>query len=168
MKWLMVSGSLAFALALACGSGESETPTEEPDVVVVPVPEGDDDGKRKGKDEHWCCQYEDADGKQHYALTDGKAACTNEFGDRNGSWTSGNECTPCCCKAPNDPDDASKGKNFELTTAVACSAVGECLVADADQCKSGKGRREKTKATPTPTPRPRSGPAPNERRTRPR
>lgn len=156
MKRLVFAVSIVFGFGFMCGGAVDEDDDEE--VVVVPVPEdGDDDG-------NWCCEYEDDDGKKRFALTDGAAACNNEFGDRDGRWVSDSKCTPCCCKAPNDPDDRSKGNNFELTTAVACSAVGECLAADAKQCGGTRGGDDR--AQPRPRPRPSPGNKVDERKTR--
>lgn len=163
MKRLVFAVSVMFGFGFMCGMGETEAEPEK-DVVVVPVPEDDEEDD----DGNWCCQFEDADGVERFELTDGAAACNNEFGDRNGTWVNDSKCTPCCCKAPNDPDDSSKGNNFELTTAVACSDVGECLAADAKQCSEG-GRRGGDKAkkpSPSPTPRPSPGRV-DERKTRP-
>ncbi|MFT4625543.1 MAG: hypothetical protein ACI8PZ_004211 [Myxococcota bacterium] len=165
MKRLVFAVSLVFGFGFMCASGDTEG-EKDPDVVVVPVPDGDDDDDDDG---NWCCEYEDDDGDKHFALTDGAAACNNEFGDRDGRWVSDSKCTPCCCKAANDPDDRSKGNNFELTTAASCSAVGECLAADAKQCGGDDDDDDDRGGStrPSPRPRPTPGGSVDDRKTRP-
>ena len=125
MKRLLLACSVVFAFGAMCtGAGTDEaTDGEEVDkdkeVVVVPVPED-------GDEEHWCCEYEDDEGAKKFALVEGPGECNDKFADMNGRWVSGNECTPCCCKSPNDPDNESKGHSFELTTPTTCADVGEC------------------------------------------
>jgi hypothetical protein len=154
--------ALSFTLAGVC-TGEA---TPEPDVVVVPVPE---DGEGDA-DENWCCEYKNDAGEKRHALVDGAAECNDEFGGREGRWVSGAECIPCCCKSPNDPDDKKKGFNFELTTPVSCSVVGECLAGDHAKCSDGddddKDEARKPKNTPRPAPR-NTRPAPGNRIERP-
>jgi hypothetical protein len=162
VKRLVFAVSVMFGFGFMCGTGEPvEDQEPEKDVVVVPVPEGDDD-----EDGNWCCEYQDEDGEKRFALAKGAAACNNEFGDRDGRWVNDSKCTPCCCEAPNDPEDRSAGKNFELTTAASCSAVGECLAADAEQCSDEKGDDKAGRSRPSPRPSPSPGRV-NERKTRP-
>jgi hypothetical protein len=147
-------------LSLACGSGEAPpAATPEPEVVVVPVPEDD---RKKDQGPHWCCEFETAEGSKQYALVDGAAQCTSEYGDRKGAWVENAACTPCCCKSPNDAADLTKGYGYELSTAHACSATGECLAENAVECGgtgephrrrrgSGAGGGGGTETDPDPT-----------------
>ncbi len=147
MRRLVLSISLVFAMAGMCagGGGEDKKEDKNDDPVVVPVADDrDDDGEDDGD---WCCEYKDAEGSKQYALTDGPAECNTKYADQDGRWVSGNQCIPCCCKAPNDPDDAEKGYSYELTTPKSCVAgQGECLKADAEECgddpKAKKPRRD--------------------------
>lgn len=133
MRRLLLSVSLVFAFAGMCGGGGGGEEPADDDPVVVPVTDDDDkDGDDEGD---WCCEYKDGDGAKQYALTDGPAECNTKYADQDGRWVSGNQCIPCCCKAPNDPDDDDKGHSFELTTPKSCVAgSGECLNADSDEC----------------------------------
>lgn len=157
MRRMLLSVSLVFAFAGMCGGGE-EPKNDDP--VVVPV----NDDKNGDDDEgNWCCEYKDDDGAKQYALTDGPAECNTKYADNDGRWVDGNQCIPCCCKAPNDPEDAEKGYTHELTTPKSCvSGSGECLAADADECADDEKAAPKPKPKPkpseriTPNPRPRT------------
>lgn len=132
MQRLLLSVSLVFMIGGMCG-GATDEPTKE-DPVVVPVPVVEDD-KEGGDGEDWCCEYKDGDDATQYAVTDGPAECNTKYADQDGRWISGTQCIPCCCKTPNDAEDAEKGDAFELTTPKSCSAAsGECLVGDAEEC----------------------------------
>jgi hypothetical protein len=163
VKRILLAVSVVFALGAMC-AGETEE-EEEQEVIVVPVPEDDENDKKKKGD--WCCEYEDEDGDKKFELTRGPGECNSKYEDQSGRWVSGNECIPCCCKAPNDPEEGGKGNNFELTTPTECAAVegGECLAGDAEECERRRKPKEeeKEKARPAPRPSPRPGP-----RTRPR
>ena len=141
---MLLSISLVFAFGGMCGAGGEE---KNDDPVVVPV--ADDDGKNGDDDEgNWCCEYKDGEGSKQYALTDGPAECNTKYADQDGRWVSGNQCIPCCCKAPNDAEDEDKGFAYELTTPKSCVAgSGECLAADAEECG---GDDEPAKKKPKP------------------
>ena len=112
VRRLLLSVSLVFVFAGMCGGGGE---AENDDPVVVPVAE-DDAADEDGDEGSWCCEYKDEDGGTQYALTEGPAECNTKYADNDGRWISGNQCIPCCCKAPNDPEDAEKGHAYELTT----------------------------------------------------
>lgn len=130
--------------------GGGEEKGEEPQVVIVPVP-GDPGG------EHWCCEFvESAGGAKLYALVAGPAECNAKFADKEGRWMEGPQCTPCCCKSPNDKADPSKGDTYELTTPLTCAGTGVCLAADSKECD---GQAKTPEADPKPTePKPRNPP----------
>ena len=155
MRRLLLSISLVFSVAGMCGT---EEPTND-DPVVVPVTDDGDD--KDGEDEgDWCCEYKDKDDAKQYALTDGPAECNTKYADMDGRWVSGNQCIPCCCKAPNDPDDADKGNSYELTTPKSCVAgSGECMNADSEECAGD----EKAKKPNPKKPKPSGGIRPNPR-----
>lgn len=150
MRKTILSISLVFAFAGMCGGAPAEDPKDD-DPVVVPVADADE-GEEGDDEGDWCCEYKDGDGASQYALTDGPAECNTKYADQDGRWVSGNQCIPCCCKAPNDPDDAEKGHSFELTTPKSCVAgSGECQAADSEECSDGerKPRARPGKANPS-------------------
>ncbi len=136
MRRLLLAFSVVFAIGGTCMSGGGEEAPEEDDPVVVPVEDDEDDDD----DEDWCCEYKDDEGTTQYALVDGPSECNTEYGTKEGRYVSGNQCIPCCCKSPKDPDDAEKGDAYELTTPKSCAvnAGGDCLKAEHEEC-TGKG-----------------------------
>ena len=67
----------------------------------------------------------------------------------------GPQCTPCCCKSPNDKADASKGDTYELTTPGTCAGTGVCIAADSKECEGQAKEPEADAPKPGPNPRPR-------------
>ncbi len=132
MKRIVLLLSIPFAFASTCtgmipGMGEAEK-----ELVIVPVPENDAD------EDAWCCEYKGDDGNKKHALVKGAAECNETYGgDKEGRWVSGPECIPCCCKTTPAEDAATP--TFELTTPLACAAVGECI-SDGGECKSDERR----------------------------
>lgn len=155
MRRLLLALSVAAAFGAMCTGGTAE---EEPeaDPVVVPV-DGDEE-------EAWCCEYKDDAGSTQYALVEGPSECNTKYSTQDGRYVSGNQCLPCCCATDKDPDDASKGDNFELTTPKSCNAVGgECAAGDAKEC--GQTVEEKPKRVrPAQPARPRTVTPPEGRR----
>lgn len=160
MKRLWFACSVVLTIGLACSGGMGDGASDGEDgvkdnIVVVPVPEGDDE-------EHWCCEYVDEDEKKRFALTDGPGECNKTFEDRDGRWVSGNQCTPCCCEAPVDPEDDDSETARELTTPSECAGVGECvpLGKDGECVEADEEDEEKARPNPRPRPRPRPTPRP--------
>jgi hypothetical protein len=134
--------------------GDAEEPASE-DPIVVPVPVVDDDKGEDGDGDDWCCEYKDGDEATQYAITDGPAECNTKYAAQDGRWISGTQCIPCCCKTPNDAEDAEKGDAFELTTPKSCSAAsGECLAGDAEECGGETDKAKEAVTKPAPKRRP--------------
>lgn len=178
LKRLVLAVSLVFAFGAMCSGGggddggtkdgasadkgrddggdaddgdENEEKDKDKEVVIVPVP-GDDGG------EHWCCEFvEEKGGSKLYALVAGPAECNAKYAEKEGRWVEGPQCTPCCCKSPNDKADASKGDTYELTTPGTCAGTGVCLAADSKECEGQAKEPEPDAPKPSPNPRPSTG-----------
>ena len=178
MKRLLFSMSVVVAFSLGCtgamkgdddeDKAEDKDKDEEKDKQVIVVPVDGDPQK-----EYWCCKYQEAaedDGEEGddedkdkdkegedapktyaWALVEGPSECQSLYGSQHGEYVQGNECIPCCCKSPNDPDDNSQGYTFELTTPTSCALSGECVASDSSECKGAPTRT-------TPRPRPHTTP----------